>query len=141
MPKRQGWYIPVPVGPPPNHPKGTCRYCGKPLTGRQRKWCCPSHGHKYYVEFVGIKVYWSQFRNQVLRRDHSICKRCGGKPYHDDQPPEVHHIVPVSKGGAEFDMDNCETLCWTCHHRRVHSTGGLHPRHTRQRRLDYAPGG
>lgn len=28
---------------------------------------------------------------------------------------EVHHIVPISKGGAMWDEDNLETLCIKCH--------------------------
>ena len=27
----------------------------------------------------------------------------------------VHHIIPVSRGGAEWDLNNLELLCTGCH--------------------------
>jgi 5-methylcytosine-specific restriction endonuclease McrA len=31
---------------------------------------------------------------------------------------EVHHNMPIKDGGAEFDIDNCVTLCIECHKAR-----------------------
>lgn len=28
---------------------------------------------------------------------------------------EVNHIVPLERGGAEFDYDNLEAVCTACH--------------------------
>ena len=35
---------------------------------------------------------------------------------------EVHHIVPLSEGGPEFDLDNLVTLCFDCHHLGRHGS-------------------
>lgn len=58
---------------------------------------------------------WAKFRIGILLRDGYQCRRCGR------MADEVHHIVPVSQGGDEFDLENCESLCVSCHidaHRR-----------------------
>lgn len=33
---------------------------------------------------------------------------------------EVHHIIPISEGGPEFDLSNLVTLCFDCHHKGRH---------------------
>ena len=58
---------------------------------------------------------WSRFRRTILDRDGWRCRNCGraGRL-------EVHHPVPLERGGKPFDPD-CYTLCRSCHvalHRR-----------------------
>ena len=39
---------------------------------------------------------------------------------------EAHHVTPLHRGGAPYDLDNLETLCRSCHierHRRKLSPG------------------
>jgi len=31
---------------------------------------------------------------------------------------EVHHIIPIHKGGDEWDEDNCITHCDKCHKKK-----------------------
>jgi hypothetical protein len=35
---------------------------------------------------------------------------------------EVHHIIPISDGGDEFDLNNLVTLCFDCHHLGRHGS-------------------
>lgn len=54
---------------------------------------------------------WHRFRLRVLARDGRRCTvgRLLGGPCHPTL--HVHHVVPVSEGGAEFDFDNAITAC------------------------------
>ncbi|WP_375142034.1 HNH endonuclease [Natronoarchaeum rubrum] len=48
-------------------------------------------------------------RDRILRRDNNRCPRC-----QTSSPLEVHHIIPVSRGGTKDD-GNLVTLCENCH--------------------------
>lgn len=48
-------------------------------------------------------------RSKVLERDGKECLRCGSA-----SNLEVHHIIPVSRGGSD-EIDNLATLCSECH--------------------------
>jgi len=53
-----------------------------------------------------------ELRQLVLKRDNYTCKKC----HITDVPLHVHHIIPVKLDPVESaDMDNCITLCITCH--------------------------
>ena len=59
----------------------------------------------------GWKGYrWRRFRLQVFERDGWRCRSCGraGRL-------ECDHIVPLSRGGAPFDLGNAQALCRGCH--------------------------
>ena len=104
----------------PDHGPGRCLYCGKRLTGRQRKYCCQSHGQKYWWATRTYEViYWNDFKRGIKKRDLNRCQWCGEKQKDLDKPLEVHHIIPISHNGDEFDEDNCITLCRKCH-REIH---------------------
>lgn len=30
----------------------------------------------------------------------------------------VDHIIPIKQGGAPYDLENLQTLCWSCHSRK-----------------------
>ena len=30
----------------------------------------------------------------------------------------VDHIIPIKQGGEPFDLNNLQTLCWSCHSRK-----------------------
>lgn len=107
--------------PPKKYPKGHCQYCGKKLTGRQRLWCASSnHGYLYWLYYKPHYIYWADWKIKILRRDKYTCQDCGTleKDLKLNVGLEVHHIKPISKGGAEFDEDNCITLCYLCHKKR-----------------------
>jgi 5-methylcytosine-specific restriction endonuclease McrA len=59
---------------------------------------------------------WRLTRSRALERDGHRCTvsqllggPCSGGPLH------AHHIVPVSEGGAAYDLDNVGTSC-SSHH-------------------------
>jgi HNH endonuclease len=61
-----------------------------------------------------------KLRMRVLKRDRLRCRICGRSAESSvDIELHVHHIRPVSKGGATFE-ENLITLCAACH-------GGLDP--------------
>ena len=53
---------------------------------------------------------WADTRRAVFERDGWRCTGCGraGRL-------EAHHIKPLHKNGAPFDLANLETLCRRCH--------------------------
>ncbi len=66
---------------------------------------------------ANTKVSWWDIRKEVFKRDGGVCQaRLGGtkcgKPGVD-----VHHIVPLSRGGTTTKT-NLITLCKGCHDRR-----------------------
>lgn len=52
---------------------------------------------------------WFEISAAVKRRDGYECRKCGS-----EEDLEVHHIVPVSKGGTNSQA-NLITLCHRCH--------------------------
>lgn len=48
-------------------------------------------------------------RLAVLARDNWTCRHCGR------WGNECDHIVPLDRGGAPYDPDNCQCLCAGCH--------------------------
>lgn len=60
----------------------------------------------------GSDSRWRRFRTRVLERDHYRCtlqlESCTG------DAEDVHHIQPLSRGGAKYDMRNCAAACGTC---------------------------
>lgn len=63
---------------------------------------------------IGKRIYasraWTIIRSEVFARDEYRCVRCG-----KGGRLECDHIVPVSKGGSQFDKENLRTLCRGCH--------------------------
>jgi 5-methylcytosine-specific restriction endonuclease McrA len=63
------------------------------------------------------RLYADQ-RTRILERDGYRCRRCGwgvgDPPTHGKRFVEVHHIMPVHRGGGSED-ENLETLCNACH--------------------------
>ena len=46
----------------------------------------------------------------------------------------VDHIVPIKQGGEPYDLDNLQTLCWSCHSRKSIEEGSRFGVQTRQRK-------
>jgi 5-methylcytosine-specific restriction endonuclease McrA len=53
---------------------------------------------------------WSRTRRQALDRDGWRCRTCGRAG-----ALEAHHVLPLHRGGAAFDLGNIETRCRSCH--------------------------
>ncbi len=58
---------------------------------------------------------WAQARDAALHRDGERCSlsRLFGGDCHATL--DVHHLTPVSDGGAPYDLDNLLTACHTHH--------------------------
>lgn len=54
---------------------------------------------------------WGKRRELVIERDGSKCQNCGNRSVSE---LEVHHIVPLSRGGSN-KVSNLTTLCQDCH--------------------------
>ena len=106
---RRGTQIIIPEQYNENERKGLCRVCGKPKnewSGRRRVYCSDACFKKYQECFLT----WGGIKSLALKRDENKCRKCG-----TEHQLEVHHKKPIYKGGPEFDIDNCITLCHTCH--------------------------
>lgn len=57
---------------------------------------------------------WKKVRDIVLRNSPA-CKRCGRLAV------EVDHIIPTSRGGEMFDLDNLQALCLECHRQKSYA--------------------
>lgn len=55
---------------------------------------------------------WARVRRAVLERCRRRCEDCGAPGR-----LEVHHVRPLSDGGAPLDLDNVRALCRRCHFR------------------------
>ena len=53
-------------------------------------------------------------RQQLLKRQENKCAKCGGEE-EPNKPVQIHHIIPLSKGGPVFLLSNLELLCAPCH--------------------------
>ncbi len=60
---------------------------------------------------------WWQVRAEVWKRDGGKCRAINNGKVCGAPAKEVHHIVPLSKGGTNTKA-NLLCLCETCHNRR-----------------------
>lgn len=67
----------------------------------------------YESVYVCYPENWEFLRQEVLKRDNNQCAKCS-KSKAKGTILQVHHIVPLSKGGSN-DLDNLQTLCLECH--------------------------
>ena len=64
----------------------------------------------------------TELKEEVFKRDNNICVKCGhqGKKGYYNVYGGMYidliadHIMPIKLGGAEFDIDNMQTLCIGC---------------------------
>jgi 5-methylcytosine-specific restriction endonuclease McrA len=62
---------------------------------------------------------WKDIRLRVLARDGRICYVCGG------EATQVDHIVPRTKMGDMWDMDNLAAICARCNVRKGNKQLGV----------------
>ena len=64
---------------------------------------------------------WNRLRKVIYERDGGICMKCGKRVpkegYH------VDHIIPISVGGDEWDLNNLELSCPECNLRKGAKVG------------------
>lgn len=64
------------------------------------------------IRRVDYTESWAVIAKAVKQRDGNKCKVCGST-----KQLEVHHIIPLSKGGTNVKT-NLITLCYSCHIKR-----------------------
>lgn len=112
----------------PYKPKHPCAYPGCPnLTSETY---CEEHKdnqrRKYdqYERNPDVrKKYgrsWSRIRNRYIQQ-HPYCEQCYAEG-RMTQADEVHHIIPVSRGGTNDEV-NLKSLCRSCHNKAHHDLG------------------
>ena len=124
----------------PYSPKKPCRHPGCPELTHDT--FCDKHRrednriYNQYKRDVLSKTFyktsqWLKVRKIKLQQS-PICEECKkngtivvGKI--------VDHIVPIKQGGEPYDMDNLQTLCWSCHSRKSIQEGSRFGVQTRQR--------
>ena len=89
------------------------RYCEKHQAEANANY------NKHYRDKERQKFYnsqrWEAVRAEKLRKD-PFCEECrkGGTLI---KATVVDHIVEIKDGGSELDIDNLQSLCWSCHSR------------------------
>jgi 5-methylcytosine-specific restriction endonuclease McrA len=63
------------------------------------------------------KTSWWEIRKQVFDRDGGICRSVNGGRICGKPGVDVHHIVPLGRGGTTT-KGNLITLCKDCHESR-----------------------
>ena len=114
-----------------------CEVCGCDYEGvAHRKYCdvCTNNRRKKYRREHGISGNLGRVRKfkskripykvaDVMERDNHTCQICGVKTpiklrgKHKDRSPEIDHIVPLAKGGADT-YDNVQCLCRKCNQKK-----------------------
>lgn len=72
---------------------------------------------EYVKDVISGRANYSlskQERENILERDDYMCQNC-----QSEDNLEVHHIIPISKGGKKEDENLC-TLCFECHFNIAH---------------------
>jgi 5-methylcytosine-specific restriction endonuclease McrA len=129
--------------------RALCRWCNLEVPPGRFTFCS-----EWCVVEWRLRTDPSYLREQVFARDRGICGLCrldthacwlelkrsrgaprlrllaqwGLKRLSRKSLWDADHIVPVSEGGGECDLDNLRTLCLICHRRE---TAALRRRRTR----------
>ena len=69
-------------------------------------------GSRHYAALDAKR--WALVRLRTFARDRWRCRTCGraGRL-------ECDHVVPLHRGGAEYDPENLQSLCRQCHIRKT----------------------
>jgi len=132
---RGGWVDrkKIPRGP---NGRGLCRWCSLEVPARRFTFCS-----EYCVHEWKLRSQPGYLREQIFHRDLGICAHCGvdtvrehirlKRARGDSRAAlmrhwgfrkvirkslwDADHILPVTEGGGECDLDNIRTLCLRCH--------------------------
>lgn len=88
-----------------------CRFCGIEMQNKKRTFCSPRCLRDFFMQ-----TDWQRVRMVIWERDGGVCMKCNTKL--SKKNFHVDHIVPVSKGGAEWDLNNLELSCPQCNLRK-----------------------
>ena len=82
----------------------------------KRKWILTTTNIKEILLVKHFIILQGAVRKQKLTSS-PFCEEC----YKNGtiiKATMVDHIVPIKQGGAPLDMDNLQSLCWSCHSRK-----------------------
>lgn len=104
----------------------SCPYCGRmhpvgyecPKKPR-RKWYPKQRGR---IERFRSTAAWQKKREEILMRDHYLCRVCLDVYHHiNNRGLSVHHITPLGKDyDQRLDAENLITLCSRHHDEAEH---------------------
>jgi 5-methylcytosine-specific restriction protein A len=123
----------IPRGP---NGRGLCRWCSLEVPARRFTFCS-----EYCVHEWKLRSQPGYLREQILKRDGGVCAHCGLDTLREHRRLkrargdtraalmrhwgfstrmrkslwDADHILPVTEGGGECDLDNIRTLCLRCH--------------------------
>ncbi len=113
----------------------TCQDCHKT---DQEIYPAPRFQEKRPEDTPGQLQYRGMFTESEKNNIDELYSSLGNPPTQWEQiyidapiSLEVHHKIPISEGGPEFDMENCITLCHDCH-------VGPNGRHSRNSKISRA---
>ncbi|OPX87746.1 MAG: HNH endonuclease [Pelotomaculum sp. PtaB.Bin104] len=106
----------------PQRPLKPCRHPGCPAltnTGyceqhKREQW----NDNRKNARQRGYTAQWEKVRAYKLKRN-PLCERCEQEK-RVTPAVMVHHIKPISQGGAVLDMANLMSVCRSCHD-KLHS--------------------
>ena len=107
----------------PYKPKRPCSYPGCAKLADSGQYCTEhkklmdKHYNKYQRDPEHNKRYgraWKRIRDRYIKA-HPLCEQCQKNGY-ITPAEEVHHILPLSKGGGN-ETNNLMALCKSCHSR------------------------
>ncbi len=66
---------------------------------------------------------WQKVRARAIASKDPICALCGNPidmeaPAHSPMSCQVDHIIPVSRGGSPYDIDNLQLTHAKCNHQK-----------------------
>jgi 5-methylcytosine-specific restriction protein A len=123
----------IPRGP---NGRGLCRWCSLEVPARRFTFCSDFCVHEWK-----LRSQPGYLREQILQRDRGMCAHCGLDTIREHRKLkrargesrmaliqhwgltrrmrkslwDADHILPVTEGGGECDLDNIRTLCLRCH--------------------------
>lgn len=80
------------------------------LKHNRHAWADP--GKAKYLKSLNTD-YWREVKRMVHLRDHFACVDCGSK-----LKLEVHHLTYAHRGLELEHLEDCVTVCETCHKKR-----------------------
>lgn len=113
----------------PYKPKRPCAYPGCGRLAVSEQYCAEhqkamdKHYNQYERDPASNKRYgraWKRIRDRYIK-SHPLCEECE-KQGKLTPAEEVHHILPLSKGGGN-EKSNLMALCKSCHSRITAESG------------------
>lgn len=90
---------------------------------------CKKQNNKQYEKTERDKEAKAFYNTQAwrklstdIRKKEPLCRECK-KEGRVKPATMVDHIIPISKGGAKLDRNNCQPLCWSHHSKKSAQEG------------------